>query len=195
MWGCRNPASWSLFLPWVEYAHNSLASAATGILPFMTSLGYQPLFFELHEYEVATPSVWTNRRLSRIRPVTGSDLVPLSEPLPLPRVIHGSPAYTVQHILDARRHRHDLQFLVDWAGYSPEERTWIPRCSILHNSSPALFLQGPSWYWEDIVRVLGVCFGFPGVFFHVPALPPGGVVEPLSHKLALVTATSAVNYL
>lgn len=38
----NHPASWSSFLPWVGYAHNSLVSAATGLLPFTASLGYQP---------------------------------------------------------------------------------------------------------------------------------------------------------
>ncbi|KAI3355642.1 hypothetical protein L3Q82_004175 [Scortum barcoo] len=35
-----NPSSWSSYLPWVEYSHNSLTSSATGLSPFEASLGY-----------------------------------------------------------------------------------------------------------------------------------------------------------
>lgn len=30
----RDPTSWSNFLNWVEYTHNSLISSATGLSPF-----------------------------------------------------------------------------------------------------------------------------------------------------------------
>lgn len=35
----QNLATWSTYLLWVEYAHNSLVSASTGHSPFMASLG------------------------------------------------------------------------------------------------------------------------------------------------------------
>lgn len=35
----QNSASWSVFLTWVEYSHN-LVFAATGLSPFIASLGY-----------------------------------------------------------------------------------------------------------------------------------------------------------
>lgn len=38
----RNPTSWSSFLPWLEYAHNTLTSATTGMTPFTAAYGYQP---------------------------------------------------------------------------------------------------------------------------------------------------------
>ncbi|KAI4805924.1 hypothetical protein KUCAC02_010517 [Chaenocephalus aceratus] len=47
----RNPASWSLHLPWVEYAHNSLVCSATGMSPFMASNGFQPPLFPVQERE------------------------------------------------------------------------------------------------------------------------------------------------
>lgn len=44
-----NPTSWSSFLSWVEYAHNSLSSAATGMTPFMAAYGNQPPLLSAQE--------------------------------------------------------------------------------------------------------------------------------------------------
>ncbi|KAK2885164.1 hypothetical protein Q8A73_021638 [Channa argus] len=60
-----NPATWSSFIPWIEYAHNSLTSSATGLSPFMCSLGYQPPMFPNQETEIAVPSV--NAHIRRCR--------------------------------------------------------------------------------------------------------------------------------
>lgn len=52
--GCvasTNQTTWSEQLPWIEYAHNSLTSSATGLSPFEVSLGYQPLLFPTNEGE------------------------------------------------------------------------------------------------------------------------------------------------
>src|SRR4029434_253279 len=38
----QNPASWSKHLMWVEYAHNTLPSSATGLLPLQCADGYTP---------------------------------------------------------------------------------------------------------------------------------------------------------
>ncbi|XP_061652772.1 uncharacterized protein LOC133488659 [Phyllopteryx taeniolatus] len=53
----RNPSSWISFLPWIEYAHNSLTSYATGMSPFMACYSFQPPLFDLQEQAVAVPSV------------------------------------------------------------------------------------------------------------------------------------------
>ena len=62
-----NPSSWSSQLVWIEYAHNTLSSSATGLSPFESSVGYQPPLFPALEEEIAVPSV--QHHLQRCRKV------------------------------------------------------------------------------------------------------------------------------
>nr|XP_033466077.1 uncharacterized protein LOC117246330 [Epinephelus lanceolatus] len=78
-------------------------------------------------------SLWIHStfHVSHVKPIKSSPLCPPAKPPPPPRVVDGGPVFTVRRLLSARCRGHGIQYLVDWEGYGPEERTWIPSRFVL----------------------------------------------------------------
>jgi hypothetical protein len=61
-------------------------------------------------------------RVSLLEPCVLSQVVP---PPPPAQLVEG-PEYEIDAILDSKIIRNKLYYLVDWVGYTPEDRTWRP---------------------------------------------------------------------
>ncbi len=61
----KHQDSWSQYLPWGEYAQNSLRQETTGLTPFQCMLGYQPLLFPWTGELSEVPSIdyWFSERV------------------------------------------------------------------------------------------------------------------------------------
>ncbi|KAI3375755.1 hypothetical protein L3Q82_004053 [Scortum barcoo] len=111
----QNQTTWSNHLTWVEYAHNTLPTAATRLSPFQVMHGYQPLLlFPANEEEVTVPSVHALTR--RCKKIWAAASWGQAKPQPPPQMVDGGPVYAIKKLLVVRKRGQRRQFLDDWEG-------------------------------------------------------------------------------
>ncbi|KAL7888862.1 hypothetical protein AOLI_G00038360 [Acnodon oligacanthus] len=134
-----NPSSWAEHLPWAEYAHNTLRHSSLRMSPFKCRFGFPPPMFPGEERKIDQLVNPVSYWLHLLPSMRGHSTLHVScfRPFlcgtrpPAPRYVAGSPAYTIRRLLDSCRVRGGVQYLVDWEGYGPEERSWVPASHIL----------------------------------------------------------------
>ncbi|XP_053347085.1 chromodomain Y-like protein [Clarias gariepinus] len=85
-----------------------------------------PAHFRIHPtFHVSLLKPYQNPVISPTEPG------PEEETPPPPIVVDEGTIYQVRDILNSRRRSGRLEYLVDWEGYGPEERSWVPRDDIL----------------------------------------------------------------
>ncbi|KAL0180331.1 hypothetical protein M9458_025773 [Cirrhinus mrigala] len=118
---------------------------------------------------------------------------PVAEPPP-PEVLDQPSIYTVHEILDSQCRGGHLEYLIDWEGYGPEERFWVPRDDVLdptlllefhrsHPDRPAPCSRGRPW---RCVRASRAAPGGEGNIRHSPLPPPSAILP-----VALPTRSSS----
>lgn len=67
----------------------------------------------------------------KIKPVSENLLTPAVPAPALPRLIDGGLTYTVRHVIHSCQHGRGYHYLMDWEGFGPEERSWVPVWHVL----------------------------------------------------------------
>ena len=62
--------------------------------------------------------------ISLLEPYRPNTLPGRTQPPPPPEEVEGELEYELERVLDSKFVQGKLLYLVDWVGYSPEERTW-----------------------------------------------------------------------
>ena len=79
--------------------------------------------------------------VSLLEPYVENQFPNRTQPPPPPVVVDGELEYVVSEILDSRTNRGNVQYLVDWKGYGPADRSWEPASHVEGNEQVQIFHQ------------------------------------------------------
>ncbi|XP_058478083.1 uncharacterized protein LOC131449256 [Solea solea] len=111
----------------LQVAARKLAPRFVGPFPVSKVIGPSAVRLRLPRSMRVHPTF----HVSRVKPVKESLMVPAAVPPPPPQMVDGGPVYSVKALLAVRNRGRGRQFLVDWEGYGPEERSWVPASFIV----------------------------------------------------------------
>ncbi|XP_051527982.1 chromobox protein homolog 2-like [Myxocyprinus asiaticus] len=108
---------------------------------------------------------------------------------PPPLLLDDGPVYAVHEILNSQHQIGHLEYLIDWEGYGPEERSWVAQDDILdpalltsfhadHPQRPALHGRGRPRHRE--FRASGAARGEGGNVTSTPDSPSLSTLRSLS---------------
>ncbi|XP_048105661.1 uncharacterized protein LOC125298835 [Alosa alosa] len=123
-----------------------------------------------------------------IKPIHESPLVPAAPCPPPPRLVDGGLVYTIRRLLRSRRRGRGLQYLIDWEGYGPEERTWVPASRIVdrtlitafhqrHPDQPAIRAAPEGSLTVLPARLPVLCLTLSRDLSHLPTTTPSGFLR------------------
>ena len=72
--------------------------------------------------------------VDRLSPWEGNDVHGLQPPPPDPIQVEDALEYKVEQILDSRKYRNQLQYLIKWQGYDQGHNSWEPATNLTHCS-------------------------------------------------------------
>ncbi|KAI2650192.1 Transposon Tf2-9 polyprotein [Labeo rohita] len=134
----RNPAYESGQWVWLSTKNHRLQQSCRKLNPryvgpFKIIRQITPVSFRLAlpaQYKIS-PTFHVSLLKPAVAPGGQRDQDEAAAPEVPPLIIDGEEAYQVREILDSRRRGPVLQYLIDWEGYGPEERSWVNARDIL----------------------------------------------------------------
>ena len=118
---------------WLSTANLRLACPSKKLAPRF--IGPFPVKRKLNDvsYELSLPDTLRIHpifHVSLLKPVIPDNFPGRSSDTPEPVFVDGDVEYEVEAVVDCRKRGNQLQFLIKWKGYGPEENSWEPERNV-----------------------------------------------------------------